>query len=137
LSLVVDASVAVAWCIQDESTRDAWGVLAKVVESGGVVPSIWPLEMGNALLVAERRKRLTPADTTRLVGILNAFPIRVDDHAARCVNLDVIESARAFGLSAYDGAYLELAVREALPLATFDLALRKAAKKLGVSLVLR
>jgi predicted nucleic acid-binding protein len=97
------------------------------------VPSIWRLEVGNALLVAERRRRCTQADTTAWTRFLQALPISVDDETSTRAWDDVLVLARAQSLSAYDATYLELAVRLGLPLATLDEKLNAAAANAGVS----
>jgi predicted nucleic acid-binding protein len=98
------------------------------------VPSLWPLEVANALLVGERRKRITPADAARFLAILGAFPITVDDETVSHAWTDTLHLARAHNLSSYDAAYLELAIRLGLPLAALDGKLKTAAQAVGVPL---
>jgi len=129
---VLDCSVAMAWCFADETNPYTEAVLQDLADVGAVVPSIWPLEMANVLLVAERRKRISKAQSRRFVELLQSLPIAVDDVSAARVWDGVLSLAREQQLSAYDAAYLELAMREGLPLATADNALKRAAKRCGV-----
>jgi predicted nucleic acid-binding protein len=98
------------------------------------VPSLWPLEVANALLVGERRRRITPAATTRFLAILSAFPINVDNETVSHAWGNTMNLARAHNLSSYDASYLELAIRLGLPLAAQDDKLKTAAKSVGVPL---
>jgi predicted nucleic acid-binding protein len=133
---VLDASVAVAWCFVDESTRfteDVLDLLSAGAEA--VVPAVWPLEVANALLVAERRKRLTIAQVTGQLQRIGGLPILVMPIGAAYAFEKVPPVARQQTLSAYDAAYLQLALREALPLATLDEELKRAAKANGITLL--
>ncbi len=132
--LVLDASVALAWCFEDESSAVADRALDRVVAEVAVVPAIWPLEMANALRSAERRGRLTFADQARLRELLMALPIVVEPLDLAGALGEVSEVARAADLSAYDAAYLALAARRALPLATTDERLARACVAAGVQL---
>jgi predicted nucleic acid-binding protein len=133
---VLDASVAVAWCFDDEATKFTEGVL-DLISAGGeaLVPSIWPLELANALLMAERRKRIALAKVTALLLRIAELPISVRATDAKQAFEQILPMARHQGLSQYDAAYLELAVREGLALATLDGELQRAAKAVGVELV--
>lgn len=97
-----------------------------------LVPSLWPLEVGNALLIGERRKRTTEAKVTQFVALLRSLPIVVDDETPRRAWSDALALARSQKLTTYDAAYLELAMRRAIPLATLDDKLKAAGKALGV-----
>jgi predicted nucleic acid-binding protein len=130
--LVVDASVALAWCFPDERNAYAQAVLEELRHRKGIVPSLWPLEITNAILVGERRGRVAPTDVSRFLALLSELSFAIDTLTAqRCVGA-ILPLARANALSAYDAAYLELAMREGLVLATIDDKLRKAAKASGV-----
>jgi predicted nucleic acid-binding protein len=134
--MVLDASVAVAWCFEDESTGFTEGVLY-LLSSGSEVltPAIWPFEVANALLVAERRKRITVAQVTALLRRMAQLPISVDPVQPSTAFNQILSVARQNNLTEYDAAYVELALREALPLATLDNKLRRAATRVGVTLV--
>ena len=129
---VLDASVAVAWCFEDEASSAADTILDQLVSSEAIAPAIWPVEVGNALLVGERRKRISAAEISRSLGLLGALNIRLDDAGLRLDVDDLVGLARSQKLSLYDAAYLSLAMREGVPLATLDRALGKAAKRVGV-----
>jgi predicted nucleic acid-binding protein len=134
LSVVLDASVALAWCFQDEGGDYPTGVLASLRTGEGVVASHWMLEVTNGLLVAERRGRITSPEVSQVVGHLLALPIVVDPVERSRALTATHRLARTRGLSSYDAAYLELAVRLGLPLATLDEDLREAAAAEGVEL---
>ena len=133
---VLDASVAVAWCFEDEGTKFTEGVL-DLISAGAeaLVPSIWPLEVANALLMAERRKRIALAKVTGLLARIAGLPISVRPADPKHAFEQILPMARQLGLSEYDAAYLELAVREGLALATLDGELQRAARAVGVELV--
>lgn len=131
--LVLDASVTLAWFFKDEADPYADAVAARFPGVQAVVPAIWPLEVANAVLMGERRNRSTEAQAARWLGYLNSLPIVVDDEAPDRAWSDLLRLARAQGLSVYDAAYLELALRRALPLATLDDKLKAAAASVGIA----
>ena len=132
MSFVLDNSVALTWCFEDERTPATTALLVQIGESGALAPGLWPLEALNGLLVAERRGRLDPSRRHRLAGFLHALPIKVDDETANRAWTETLRLAERFGLSAYDASYLELAQRHRLPLASLDQDLRAAATALGL-----
>jgi predicted nucleic acid-binding protein len=129
---VIDASVALAWCFPDESATGPIQVLDELKFRKGIVPGHWPIEVSNAILAGERRKRLIAADISRFFTLLNELSFTVDPFTSQRAMGHILPLARAYGLSAYDAAYLDLAMRERLALATLDGKLRKAAKASGV-----
>ena len=134
--LVLDASVAVAWCFEEESTAFTEGILDAV--TGGaeaLTPAIWPFEVANALLVAERHKRVTMAQGTALLQRISKLPILVEPISPNRAFEHILQVARQYQLTEYDAAYVDLALREALPLATLDAKLRRAAHSAGLMLV--
>ncbi len=133
-SFVLDCSVAVAWFFEDEADAYAEGVEDALASATAIVPSLWPLEVGNALLVGERRKRASEAKVTQFLALLRALPIAVDEETGARAWSAVLTMARQHNLSTYDAAYLELAVRRALPLATMDERLKRAADAVGARL---
>lgn len=135
MPFVLDASVVVAWCFEDETTPYTEHVLALLDNDTAHVPTIWPLEVANALLVAERRNRLEPADTVRFLELLRTLPIMIDTRQGERVFSAVVDAARTYALTSYDAAYLELAMREGLPLAAQDQRLIAAATAAGVGQV--
>ena len=133
---VLDASVAVAWCFEDESTGFTESVLSLLANGAeAVVPSIWPLEVANALLIAERRRRIALARATALLHQIAGLPISVWPIDTKQACEHILPVARQQSLTEYDAAYLELALRGGLPLATLDAELRRSAKATGVALV--
>jgi predicted nucleic acid-binding protein len=132
---VLDGSVTMAWCFDDEATPYTDGVRDRLAIARAVVPTIWPLEVANAALVGERRRRLDEARTVRFLALLGDLPIVVDDRTSGRAFGAIAHLARAHNLSAYDAAYLELAMRRALPLATLDAKLIAAARAVGVPLM--
>ena len=133
---VLDASVAVAWCFEDEATKLTESVL-DLLSAGAeaLVPAIWPVEVANALLIAERRNRIVLAQVTALLQRIAALPIAVLPIDAPRAFDHILPVARQQSLSGYDAAYLDLALRQGLPLATLDEQLRRAAKTTGVVLL--
>ena len=131
---VVDNSVVMSWCFQDEVNSYADNVLGCLAESSAFVPSIWPLEVVNVLLVAERRKFLKEADSIQFIRLLLKLPIRIEYQSPEAIMKDVMWLARAHGLSSYEASYLDLAMKINLPLATLEKKLKKAAKAVNVQL---
>jgi len=132
---VLDCSITMAWCFEDESTRLSDDILDSFNTSSALVPSIWPLEVANVLLVAERQKRLTEADSARFITLLQTLPIETDPSSSHQIFGNSLALAREQHLSSYDAAYLELAMREGVALVTLDKKLKKTATKLGVSVL--
>lgn len=128
---VVDNSVVVAWGLNEESAY-ADAILRIVPDADVIAPSVWPVEFGNVLVVAERRKRLTAMEVTRLRDLVAALRISVVPEPPGRVLTDVLALARQEKLSTYDASYLDLAIREGVPMATLDAALRDAAIRRGV-----
>ena len=131
---VVDNSVVMAWCFEDESNGYTDTILECLEEGEAVAPAIWPLEVGNVLLVAERKGRLGKADVVRFLELVSNLPLFVEQESPKRMLTDIIGLARDLRLSTYDASYLDLAMRSGLPLATQDKLLAKAAKKCGVTL---
>jgi predicted nucleic acid-binding protein len=132
---VVDTSVVMAWCFKDVGTPYADRVLESLTASSALVPPIWPLEVVNVLLAAERRKRLAEADSLRFITLLNQLPIRVEPPPpTESLMAGILPIARKYGLSSYDASYLHLAMRNGLPLATSDQKLKAAATKAKVAM---
>jgi predicted nucleic acid-binding protein len=133
-AFVLDCSVAVAWFFEDETDAYAEGIEDSLASATALVPSLWPLEVGNALLMGERRKRATEAKVTQFITLLQSLPITVDDETTARAWSETLSLARSQKLSTYDAAYLELAMRRSVPLATLDAKLRASAKAIGISL---
>jgi len=129
---VLDGSLALAWYFKDEADAYADAVAECFPAVCAAVPLIWPLEVANAVLMGERRQRSTEAQAARWLTYLGFLPIVVDDHTNARAWGEVLSLARAHRLSTYDAAYLELALRRGLPLATLDDKLKAAASAVGV-----
>ncbi|MBT9559508.1 MAG: type II toxin-antitoxin system VapC family toxin [Myxococcales bacterium] len=131
MRFVLDNSVLVAWAFDEESDY-ANAVGASLAQHQALVPAVWPLEFANTLLVAERRGRLTETSARQLRDhMLGLGIVVVPDHPPRVLT-DVLALARLHGLTAYDASYLDLAMREGVPLATLDSRLAEAARRAGV-----
>ena len=135
MTIVLDNSVALTWCFEDERNPATTALLHRVTDTGAVAPTLWPLEAVNGLLVAERRGRLDAARRQRLAGFLWALPITLDTETAGQAWTATTRLAERFKLTAYDASYLELAERHRLPLASLDQNLRAAGAKLGLLLL--
>ncbi len=132
--IVIDASVALAWCFPDEASDYADGVLVALEDRTAMVPAIWSAEITNALLVGERRKRIRQPEVRRFLELLKDLRILEDGQPFAETVSNVLPLAREYDLSAYDAAYLDVAVRHGAPLATLDAALQKACRAAGVKI---
>lgn len=133
---VVDASVALAWCFEDEATTWTDGLLDRLQHGDGiVVPAHWPTEISNGLLVASRRKRIKADQPALFWDELARLPIEVEAALTAAQAKIVLALSGKHGLTVYDAAYLELAHRRQLPLGTLDADLRKAVQGEGVDLL--
>lgn len=133
MPFVVDASTTMAWCFEDEATAETDAVLDRLRQDHALVPLLWEYEVANVLLVAERRTRITEFQSTRFLALLRQLPIHVSPSPQPAASLTAI--GRRHQLSAYDSAYLELASREGVALASQDHRLRKAAESSGIPLL--
>ena len=134
MPLVVDASVALAWALPDEGSPYADAVLGVVEQEGLRVPDLWAREFANGLAVAYLRTRITSTDEKAFLVALSHLNIEVEDASPLTVVRDGTAAAMRYGLTAYDAAYVDLASRERLTLATFDVPMRKAAEQSGVTI---
>ena len=134
MPFILDTSVTMAWCFDDESTDDTEAVLDRLAHDEAIVPGIWQLEVSNVLLTAERRRRISEAQIGRFCELLEQLPVRVDTTRADMTAL--IAAGRRHDLTSYDAAYLTLAERLAAPLATLDQKLAQASRAAGVSLLI-
>jgi len=129
-AFVIDSSLAAAWCFPDESTVYTNGILKAL--SGSVealAPRLWAYEIRNSVLMGVRRKRITSTEAKEFLESVRSLPIRLGDHSSYDAVFDL---AQTHGLTVYDAAYLELALRERLPVASLDAALIRVAKETGV-----
>ncbi len=130
---ILGSSMTFAWCFPDEKAPAPEAVLNSLAAARAIVPSLWHLEVANSLLIGDRRKRSTEADTINWLRFLASLPIVIDEETASRAWSAVLVLARSHNLSAYDASYLELAMRRGLSLATLDEKLKGAAKTIGIA----
>jgi predicted nucleic acid-binding protein len=135
VSLVIDSSITLSWCFEDERTDVTATLLYRVAETGALVPALWRLEVANGLQVAVRRGRIDVAYRDATIADLRDLAIDVDPETDRKAWSEILQMADRFRLTLYDAAYLELAQRRQLPLASLDNELRAAGQLLGVPLL--
>jgi predicted nucleic acid-binding protein len=131
-AFVLDCSIAAAWLFEDEASPETDALLALLRDDGALVPNLWHLELGNVLIQAERRKRISAAQTSARLELIASLRIVTDGETDARAFREILTLARAENLTTYDAAYLELAVRRGLPLATQDKPLARAATRAGV-----
>lgn len=134
-AFVLDASIALMWCFDDESTPEAWALLDRLCQETALVPQLWCLEIGNALIQAERRGRLTEANSSKFLNLLERLNVQIDNDLDPKTLNNTIMLARRYQLSVYDAVYLALAHHKNLPLATRDKALRQAAQQMKIDIL--
>ena len=133
--LVLDASVALSWCFKNEATAAGDRLLERLATEAASVPAIWHLEIANVLALSERRGRITPANSSEFIALLETLDVVIDEETRSRALGRVLDLARAGRLTAYDAAYLELAMRLGIPLASKDVDLCDAAERLGVNVL--
>ena len=133
--LVLDCSLAMAWCFEDEASPEADTLLERVRDDGAIVPALWFWEVANVLTLAARRGRITSRDVATRLALLSTLPIRVDEDAVVRAWREAALLAQRETLTVYDAAYLELAARHGAPLATLDTELRRAALRIGLTVL--
>ena len=131
-AFIIDCSITMAWCFADEATPAASKIQDRL-EEAVLVPAHWRLEVSTVIAMAEKRKRITAAKSSEFLALLGPLDIEVDHEGSERTFAHVLPLAREHGLTTYDAAYLELALRQRLPLATLDNDLRGAARKLDVA----
>jgi predicted nucleic acid-binding protein len=132
--IVIDASVALAWCFPDEASAYADKVLVALEGHAVVVPALWSIEITNALLIAERRKRVKQPEIRRFVELLSELTVVMDSRSVTETVSNILPLGGEHLLSAYDAAYLDVAIRHGAPLATLDRHLQKAGDKVGIEI---
>ncbi len=131
-SFVLDCSLAMAWCFDDETSDYSEEVLDTLANVTAVVPALWSVEVSNTLLMAERKKRIVHVKSIAFREYLTLLLIEVDDYLLKKPIEIILDVAKETGLTAYEATYLELAMRKNLPIATLDRELKSAAQKVGV-----
>jgi predicted nucleic acid-binding protein len=135
MAFVLDCSVTMAWVFPDEASKSTDALRDSLVNDFAVVPVLWPIEVGNVLLVATRRRRMLASEWPGVRADLELLPIEIDSESCHRVLSAVLPMAYEHKLSVYDAMYLELALRRALPLATLDRELGAAGKAAGVEVL--
>lgn len=135
MSVVIDSSITLSWCFEDERTDITTSLLYQVADTGATVPALWRLEVANGLQAAMRRGRIDAAYRDAAIADLRALAIVVGPETDNRAWSDTLRLATRFRLTLYDAAYLELAGRSGLPLASLDQDLRDAANELSVQLL--
>lgn len=130
---ILDASVTLSWCFPDESNKHCDDILAHLESANAIAPQIWTVEVPNALLVAERRGRITRANAQRFLHLLQSLPVQIVKEPLDMIEL--LNLARDTRLSSYDACYLALALRESIAIATIDTRLAEAATSLGLTVL--
>jgi predicted nucleic acid-binding protein len=129
---VLDSSVALSWLLPGEESGESMAWLDRLASEGAITPNLWRLEVGNALLTAQRRGRIAPERRFLALQTLAALPIEDDAETSERAWRETFQLADEQGLTLYDAAYLELAIRRGLPLATFDERLKAAGQRFGL-----
>lgn len=132
VTLIVDASIVLAWYLVDEVTPQTDAVFEQVARHGGHVPSLWKLEVANSFRTAVRRQRMTKQYRDQSLADLTKLQLTIDTHTDQHAWSATLALSDQYDLTTYDAAYLELAVRKSLPLATLDNKLAQAARSAGV-----
>ncbi len=136
MTFVLDASLTMAFVFQDEANAQTDKILDGFgQDTEAITPALWRWDVGNVLLMAERRRRITAAESHRHLTSLQTLPVETDEHASREAWNAGLFLARGHKLTLYDAAYLELAIRRGVPLGSLDRELRHAAKAEGVRLL--
>lgn len=131
-AFILDCSVAISWLLPDEIYKEEF--LNQVTEQGAMVPSLWTLEVSNVLLMAQRRQRINIQQRQEALHILSRLPIIIDNNTSQVTWLEIVDLADRYHLTVYDACYLELALRQDLPLATYDKDLLEGAKAAGAKI---
>ena len=134
-AFVLDSSIALCWCFDNAATEGTRQLLEHLQADTAAVPNLWHIEIANVLTLAERRRRITAAETAQFIALLEALEIDVDEETWSRALVRILDLAREERLTAYDAAYLELAMRLGVPLASKDGDLCDAAERLGVSVL--
>ena len=134
-AFVVDCSIAMAWLFHDEATPKTAALLNRLSTETALVPAWWYIEITNVLAMAERKGRITPAQSDAFIADLSKLGIEKDEEAPDRAFTHLLALCRRHRLTSYDAIYLDLAIRRRLPLATLDADLRKTAEKLSIGLL--
>lgn len=131
---VLDCSVTMAWCFEDQSSDYTEKVLDALARTSALVPSLWLYEVANVLLTAEKKGKITAADSVQFLELLSKLPILMSEEIPVGIQKELLSLGRNYQLSSYDTTYLLLAMQKGLPLATLDSDLIKSCQKAGVKI---
>lgn len=134
---VLDCSITMAWCFEDESNEFSDSILEHLENMSAVVPTIWPLEVANVLLLSKKHARINEVQSMSFIDALSNLPIIIDPSTTTRAMHSIYAMATQLNLTIYDASYLELAMREKIPLITLDKDLMKAAKKIQIPLKIK
>ena len=134
-AFVLDCSIAMTWLFRDEATFKTAELLNRLNHESAIVPGWWFIEVTNVIALAERKGRITAAQSTSFISDLNTLDIECDDSGPGRAFAQLLPLCRTHRLTSYDALYLDLAIRRGLPLATLDELLRQAAKRARVELL--
>jgi len=134
-AFVVDCSIAMTWLFQDEVTPKTEALYDRLTRETALAPTLWFIEVADVIALAERKGRVNAAQAAIFIGNIGKLGIEQDDQGSSRAFAHLLPICRTHHLTSYDALYLDLAIRRSLPLATLDEPLRKAAKKLGVTLL--
>ncbi len=135
MGFVLDASITLSWCFKDECTALTDQTLKLLETEQAFVPEIWSLEIGNILILAERKKRIKYADIVQFLELINKLNIEIDNETSSKAFNEILYLAHSEKITTYDASYLELAMRKGVPLASKDLQLCKIAERLGTKIL--
>ena len=134
-AFILDCSVAIAWCIEDEASAKTDALLERVRDFGACVPQLWGYEFANVMIQAHKRGRLSDTQLFAMFELMEDLPITLTCETDFAAFKDVVTLAQAENLTSYETAYLALAMEKNLPLATLDKALRRSCKNVGVEVL--
>lgn len=139
IEFVLDNSVSMRWLLESNKKSDQGyteKVLKSMLNAEAYVPNLWHLEATNVLLSAKKRSEINAGEIEKFISQLENLPIHTDQQTSKQAFNRILGLADTYNISSYDAAYLELAIREGLPIATLDKALKKAAKKADIEIYL-
>jgi len=134
-SLVIDCSMTMSWCFADEAATASQEILKRLDQETAIVPSHWFLEVANVLFQSERRKRISASESDLFLARLTLMSFEIEYGPTRRAFEHLLPLCRSHGLTSYDAAYLDVALRHNLPLASLDGPLREAAQRVGVTVL--
>ena len=132
---VLDCSVAITWCFEDEATPETDKILDHFNQEIAVVPALWHLEIANVIALAERKGRLTENEAMEFWSLVDSLPITTDNILPERGRKEIFHLARQYRLTVYDAAYLDISIRYTFPLATLDKELIRVANSINIQTI--